>query len=80
MPAKQNALKNKKFASVEDAKLYLEAMRDVGQDILQNEFMESISNLHLDDEATDQLLPMPVTPRSTIQSRCISRRSDRFRF
>ncbi|OLU46508.1 RNA polymerase sigma factor RpoD [Faecalibaculum rodentium] len=55
MPAKQNALKNKKFASVEDAKLYLEAMRDVGQDILQNEFMESISNLHLDDEATDQL-------------------------
>ncbi|WP_143385521.1 RNA polymerase sigma factor RpoD [Faecalibaculum rodentium] len=30
-------------------------MRDVGQDILQNEFMESISNLHLDDEATDQL-------------------------
>lgn len=55
MPAKQNALKNKKIASVEDAKLYLEAMRDVGQDILQNEFMESISNLHLDDEATDQL-------------------------
>ena len=55
MPAKQNALKNKKFASVEDAKLYLEAMRDAGQDILQNEFMESISNLHLDDEATDQL-------------------------
>ncbi len=55
MPEKQNALKNKKFASVEDAKLYLEAMRDVGQDILQNEFMESISNLHLDDEATDQL-------------------------
>ncbi len=55
MPAKQNALKNKKFASVEDAKLYLEAMRDVGQDILQNEFMESISNLHLDDEATDRL-------------------------
>ena len=55
MPAKQNALKNKKFASVEDAKLYLEAMRDVGQDILQNEFMESISNLHLDDEAKDQL-------------------------
>lgn len=55
MPAKHNALKNKKFASVEDAKLYLEAMRDVGQDILQNEFMESISNLHLDDEATDQL-------------------------
>ncbi len=55
MPAKQNALKNKKFASVEDAKLYLEAMRDVGPDILQNEFMESISNLHLDDEATDQL-------------------------
>ncbi len=40
---------------MEDAKLYLEAMRDVGQDILQNEFMESISNLHLDDEATDQL-------------------------
>ena len=55
MPAKQNEKKNKKFASVEDAKLYLEAMRDAGQDILQNEFMESISNLHLDDEATDQL-------------------------
>ncbi len=55
MPAKQNALKNRKFASVEDAKLYLEAMRDANQDISQNEFMESISNLHLDDEATDQL-------------------------
>lgn len=47
--------KNRKFASVEDAKLYLEAMRDANQDISQNEFMESISNLHLDDEATDQL-------------------------
>lgn len=55
MPAKQSALKKKKFASVDDAKLYLEAMRDANQDISQNEFMESISNLNLDDETTDQL-------------------------
>lgn len=55
MAVKGSALKNKKFSSVEDAKLYLEAMRDANQDINQNEFMESISNLQLDDEATDQL-------------------------
>lgn len=55
MAVKGSALKNKKFSSVDDAKLYLEAMRDANQDINQNEFMDSISNLHLNDEETDQL-------------------------
>lgn len=55
MAGKENALKNKKFLSVDDAKLYLEAMRDANTDINQNEFMESISHLNLDDEDTDDL-------------------------
>lgn len=55
MNAKENALKNKKFLSVDDAKLFLEGMRDANIDINQHEFMESISNLNLDDEDTDDL-------------------------
>ena len=45
----------KKFASIEDAKLYLEAARDANMDIEQNEFMDSISHLNLSDEDTDAL-------------------------
>ena len=52
---KDDALKKKKFSSVDDAKLFLEAMRDANVDINQNDFMESISHLNLDDEETDKL-------------------------
>ena len=55
MSAKENALKNKKFLSVDDAKLFLEGMRDANIEINQQEFMESISNLNLDDEDMDDL-------------------------
>ena len=53
--AKEEALKNKKFSTVEDAKIYLEAMRDANVDINQKDFMDAISHLNLDDEVTDEL-------------------------
>lgn len=55
MPALEKKLTKKKFASLDDAKVYLEAVRDSNIDITQNEFMDSISHLNLDDETTDEL-------------------------
>lgn len=55
MPALEKKLTKKKFASLDDGKVYLEAVRDSNIDITQNEFMDSISHLNLDDETTDEL-------------------------
>ncbi|EOS60960.1 RNA polymerase sigma factor RpoD [Firmicutes bacterium M10-2] len=55
MPTLEKKLTKKKFADLDEAKLYLEAMRDANVDITQNEFMDSISHLNLDDETTDEL-------------------------
>lgn len=51
----EDVLKNKKFASLEDAKEYILAMKDADVQIPQNQFMESISQLNLSDDDMDDL-------------------------
>lgn len=55
MAAQEKKLSIKKFTSVDEAKEYLESIRDRNLDITQKEFMDAISQLNLDDEATDDL-------------------------
>lgn len=55
MAAQEKKLSIKKFISVDEAKEYLESIRDRNLDITQKEFMDAISQLNLDDEATDDL-------------------------
>lgn len=50
-----DALKNKKFATLEDAKEYILACRDAGVEVSQNQFIESISQLNLSDDDMDSL-------------------------
>lgn len=55
MAAQEKKLSIKKFTLVDEAKEYLESIRDRNLDITQKEFMDAISQLNLDDEATDDL-------------------------
>lgn len=55
MAAQEKKLSIKKFTSVDEAKEYLESIHDRNLDITQKEFMDAISQLNLDDEATDDL-------------------------
>ena len=50
-----DALKNKKFATLEDAKEYILACRDADVEVSQNQFIESISQLNLSDDDMDKL-------------------------
>lgn len=50
-----DALKNKKFATLEDAKEYILACRDADVEVSQNQFIESISQLDLSDDDMDKL-------------------------
>ncbi len=50
-----DALKNKKFVALDDAKEYLLAMKDADVQISQNQFLESISQLNLGDDDMDDL-------------------------
>lgn len=50
-----DALKNKKFATLEDAKEYILACRDADVEVSQNQFIESISQLNLSDDDMDRL-------------------------
>ena len=55
MTISTDALKNKKFTSLEDAKDYVLACRDADVQISQNQFIESISQLNLSDDDMDDL-------------------------
>lgn len=50
-----DALKGKKFASLEDAKDFLLATKDAKAQVSQNQFIESISQLNLSDDDMDDL-------------------------
>ena len=50
-----DALKNKKFTSLEDAKDYILALHEANAEISQNQFIESISQLNLSDDDMDDL-------------------------
>ena len=48
-------LKGKKFISLDDAKEYLLQAKDKDVELLQNDFMDSISNIELNDDQMDDL-------------------------
>jgi len=55
MAAQDLSLKKKKFTSLEEAKAFLEMAKAQNEDIPQQELMDSLSNLGLDDDTTDEL-------------------------
>lgn len=55
MPAQEKSLKKKKFTSLDEAKEFLLKIKLESEGISQQDLMDSLSNLDLDDETTDDL-------------------------